>query len=175
MRTVTLIALIFIAAPFVRVAVQDGETRLSQWPNGQVRSQIEARRNLQGRMEREGRAEVFHEDGTISARGEFGGDLEQGRWNWYSPDGTLSAICDYEDGVGCYRDVRPDGSVLREGTMRGNEREGLWREFYPSGRTKLAGRYLDNLQHGEWTAYTDEDPPRSQRVRFERGVMMEQD
>jgi antitoxin component YwqK of YwqJK toxin-antitoxin module len=174
MRTVTLIALVFLVAPFVRVAVQDTEVRLSHWPNGRVRSQIEARRNLQGQIVREGRAEVFHEDGSISARGRFGDDLEQGRWMWYTPGGALTAVCDYEDGVGDYRDLLPDGRVLRRGTLNGDRRVGVWREYYPSGRIKLEGTYVDDQQHGEWRAYTDEDPPRGQRVRFERGVIVEQ-
>ena len=152
MRTVTLIALIFLAAPFVRVAVQGTEVRQSHWPNGNVRSQIEARRDLQGRMIRDGRAELYHEDGTPSARGNFEDDHEQGRWTWFSPEGRVVAICDYDDGVGLYRDLLPDGRVLREGTMVG---------------------IIEVLKHLLDTAYTDEDPPRSQSVRFEHGEIVE--
>lgn len=173
MRTVTLIALIFLAAPFVRVAVQGTEVRQSHWPNGKVRSQIEARRNLQGRMIRDGRAELFHEDGSVSARGNFGNDHEQGRWTWYTPDGRLTAVAEYVDGAGAYRDMLPDGRTLREGTLVGQAREGHWREYYPSGRVKLEGNYLNDVQHGRWNAYSDEDPPIRQTVRFEHGEIVE--
>ena len=175
MRTITLIALVFLAAPFVRVAVQDSETRQSFWPNGRVRSQIEAHRDLQGKLVREGRAELYHEDGSPSARGAFEDDRESGRWTWYDPSGRVTAICDYVDGEGHYRDLFPDGRTLREGQLVGQARNGHWREYYPSGRVKLEGGYLDDVQHGVWTAYTDEDPPRQQTVRFEHGEIVERD
>lgn len=173
MRIVTLIALIFLVAPFVRVAAQGTEVRQSHWPNGKVRSQIEAKRNLQGRMIREGRAELYHEDGSISARGNFADDAEQGRWTWFTPDGRMTAVADYVDGVGRYRDVLPDGRTLREGTLIGQAREGHWVEYYPSGRKKLEGGYLDDVQHGRWTAYSDADPPQTQSVDFEHGEIVE--
>jgi len=173
MRIVTLIALIFLAAPFVRVQVQDAEIRLTHWPNGQVRSQIEARRNLQGRMIRDGRAQLFHEDGSLWGRGDFTNDQEQGRWVWFDPGGEVSAVCDYIDGAGKYHDLLPNGKVLREGKMIGTAREGQWREYYPSGRVKLEGGYLNDQQHGRWTAYTDQDSPVSETVRFEHGEIVE--
>ena len=173
MRIVTLIALVFLAAPFVRVAVEEPEVRISHWPNGNRRSQIEARRTLQGDMVREGRVQLFAEDGSLAADGMFRDDLEHGRWVWYTPEGVLKGVCNYVAGKGPYRDLRPDGGILREGTLRGDVREGMWREYYPDGRVKLEGPYVDDQQHGSWTAYTDEDPPRSRTVRFERGVIVE--
>ena len=173
MRIVTLIALIFLDAPFVRVQVQDAEVRLTHWPNGQLRSQIEARRNLQGRMIRDGEAHFFHEDGRPWGRGGFANDQEQGRWVWFDPDGEVSAVCEYIDGVGKYHALLPNGQVLREGKMIGTAREGQWREYYPSGRVKLEGGYLNDQQHGRWTAYTDQDPPVSETVRFEHGEIVE--
>ena len=94
---------------------------------------------------------------------------------WFEPDGAIKAVCDYIDGVGQYRDVTPDGRVVREGKMVGTAREGHWKEYYPSGRLKLEGGYLDDRQHGRWTAYSDEDPPRSQTVLFEHGEIVERE
>lgn len=173
MRILTLIALVLLAAPFVRVAVQEPELRASHWPNGNPRSKMEARVDLRGETIRDGRVQLFHEDGSLATEGRFEDDLEQGRWLWFTPEGVLQATCDYDRGVGHYRDLRPDGSVVREGTLVGDQREGLWREYYPSGRVKLEGRYLDGEQHGVWTAWSDEDPPRSRSVRFEHGEIVE--
>lgn len=173
MRTLTLIALVFLAAPFVRVAMQEPQLRASHWPNGNPRSKMEARVNLRGETIRDGRVQLFHEDGSLSAEGRFENDLEQGRWLWFTPDGTLKATCDYDQGTGHYRDLRPDGSVLREGRVTGDVREGLWREYYPSGRLKLEGRYRDGEQNGVWTAWSDEDEPRTRSVVFENGVIVE--
>ena len=172
MRTVTLIALVFLAAPFVRVAMQGTELRASYWPNGRPRSQIEAHRNLQGELIRDGRVQLFHEDGSLSAQGLFRDDLEQGRWVWYTYDGVVKGICEYSAGIGHYRELTPDGRVLREGSLHGDDREGHWREYYPDGRVKLEGDYLENQQHGDWTAWTDEDPPRFRSVRFEHGEIV---
>ena len=169
MRTVTLIALVFLAAPFVRVATQGTELRASYWPNGRPRSQIEAHRDLQGELIRDGRVQIFHEDGSLSAQGSFRDDLETGRWVWYTPEGVVTGICEYSAGVGHYRELTPDGRVLREGSLHGDDREGRWREYYPSGRVKLEGDYVNNRPHGDWTAWSDEDPPRSRTVRFEHG------
>ncbi len=172
MRTVTLIAMVFLAAPFVRVAMQDTELRASYWPNGKPRSQIEAHRNLQGELVRHGRVQLFHEDGTLSVRGRFQDDLEHGRWIWYTPDGVVKGICEYSAGIGHYRDLMPDGKLLREGSLHGDDREGHWVEYYPDGRVKLEGEYQSDQQHGDWTAWSDEDPQRSRTVRFEHGEMV---
>ena len=155
--------------------MQGTEERLAYWPNGNVQSRMEARRNLQGEVIRDGRAVLFREDGALSARGQFVDDLEQGRWTWYDPEGRPRAYCDYVDGVGEYKDVFPDGRTLREGQVVGLRRVGHWREYYPSGRLKLEGGYVDDQQHGEWTAYTDEDPPRVNRARFDHGQLVERD
>jgi antitoxin component YwqK of YwqJK toxin-antitoxin module len=175
MRSISLIALIFLTAPFVRVAVQDSQYRASHWPNGNPRSTMEARINLRGETIRDGRFQLFHENGALATEGRYKDDLEDGRWLRYTADGVLRAICDYEAGVGHFRALRPDGSVLREGKVVGETREGVWREYYPSGRLRLEGPYLDGEQHGVWTAYTDEDPPRSRTERFEHGEMVESD
>lgn len=173
MRTVTLIAMIFLAAPFVRVAVQEPDLRASYWPNGNPRSKMEAHRNLQGNMVREGRVQLFHEDGVLSTQGMYRDDLEHGRWTWYTPDGKVKGTCEFSAGIGHYREQFPDGRLLREGTLHGDVREGLWREYYPSGRVKLEGHYLHDEQHGEWSAWSDEESPGSRTVRFEHGVMVE--
>ena len=175
MRTLTLIAVVFLAAPFVRVAVQDTELRASHWPNGKQRSLMEARVNLRGETVRDGRFQLFHENGSLATDGRYENDLEHGRWMRYSPDGELTAICEYEHGVGHYRMLRPDGSVLREGRVVGETREGLWREYHPSGRVKLEGEYVDGEQHGVWTAWSDEEPARSRSVRFDHGTIVERD
>lgn len=172
MRTVTLIALIFLAAPFVRVAVQGSELRGAHYPNGNPRSRMEAHRNLQGDMVRHGRVQLFYEDGSLWTNGRYEDDLEQGRWQWYTPDGVLKAICDYDAGKGRYREVTPGGQVIREGVLHGDAREGIWREYWPSGRLKLQGRYLDDVQHGKWIASSDEDPPQTREVEFDHGVVV---
>ncbi|RKZ11508.1 hypothetical protein DRQ32_05780 [bacterium] len=175
MRTITLIALVFLAAPFVRVAVQGSELRGAHWPNGNPRSKMEAHRNLQGEMVRHGRIQLFYEDGSLWSNGHFDNDLEQGRWQWYTQDGILKSVCDYESGVGQYRDLTPAGRIVREGTMEGDTRQGPWREYWPSGRLKLEGRYVDDIQHGRWTAWSDEAPARQASALYEHGTIVEPD
>lgn len=172
MRTITLVALVFLAAPFIRVAVQGSELRATYYTNGNPESRMEAHRNLQGELIRDGRVQLYHEDGSLKASGRYRDDVEDGRWEWYSPEGQLNAICEYTAGLGQYRDLAPDGRVAREGNVEGAGRVGVWREYWPSGRIRLEGSYLDNVQHGTWTAFSDEEPPRTEQLTFDHGQIV---
>lgn len=169
MRTVLLISLLFLVAPWLRSELVGETIHTTYWPGGRPRTEQAYRLNLSGERIPHGRHVTYHENGARSIEGIYRDGQRQGLWQWRDENGTEQAECRYENDVGQFVSRFPGGQVYLAGTYHGSRRSGIWTEYYTSGRKRLQGEYRDNRQHGIWTAWSDEDTPREMLSEWQDG------
>ena len=102
-----IVALLAVAAAFLLIAygndlrAQRGR-QLSYWPSGKVRTQGEALRYPDGRLEKNGPYTEFHENGAIHLKGRYRQGKAEGPWREYDAGGVLRK-------EGSYREGKPHG------------------------------------------------------------------
>jgi antitoxin component YwqK of YwqJK toxin-antitoxin module len=169
MRTLILIAALFLAAPWVRSQLAGERTQATHWPNGQLQTLQTYRYGLSGEKILHGRHAMFSESGTPLVEGAYRHGTADGSWQWWYEDGTKRAECVYREGQGNYVSWHPNGKIFLRGTYQNGKRIGLWTEYYPSGRKRLQGEYREDRQHGTWTGWTDSSPSQAAQSEWRDG------
>jgi len=96
-------AIAAVAAAFLVVAwgndlrARSGR-QVETWPSGKLRSEAEALRYPDGRVEREGPYTEYHESGAVHLRGQYHHGLPEGRWREYDEKGVLRKEGSYHKG-----------------------------------------------------------------------------
>ncbi len=160
MRTLIVIAVIFLVAPWVRSRVTPERILATHWPGGNPRTYVTSVLDASGRFVREGHYVSYYENGTKACEGRYSRNVREGLWRWWYDTGEPLGRCFYRHDEGIMTNWSKDGTLLQQGPVRVEVRDGEWTEYYPSGRKRLVGTFRNGVKHGTWTFYTDEDPPR---------------
>ena len=99
---------------------------------------------------------VYHDNGTMQAKGAFKNGKQNGVWiTWH-----------------------PNGNKASEGFYIEGKLDGDWQKWYPNGTPEGKGAYRNNYADGKWTMWFPDGKKRSEGViRFERkqGIWKEWD
>ncbi|MCA8910426.1 MAG: hypothetical protein KDB82_01880 [Planctomycetes bacterium] len=154
-------------------------------PNGQV-AWTGTYRRWQGdtNESKSGHWVLYHEDGTLSERGDyddFGTKL--GKWEYFDEEGWLREVRNERSGAGdtIIRETRPkdppegvqmnpeqmngtwiwiDGrSTLRRAYVVNDGFMGKYSEYYPDGSLKMQGELHGQIREGAWTIYSTTGKP----------------
>lgn len=92
----------------------------------------------------------YHKNGKIESEGKYVEGLPQGQWKWYYENGK-SRRQDYyrrgkEDGESV--EMNEEGNIISQGEYVAGYREGEW--FYHVGDHIEKGSYVDGERDGEW-------------------------
>jgi antitoxin component YwqK of YwqJK toxin-antitoxin module len=170
MRTLLLILVVFLVAPWVRATVTPSRPLLRFWPNGKPKERTMSRLDVNGRWVEEGPYQSWYASGRPELEGMNRNGKPSGQWRGWYETGEPFVECQYEDGVGEFVWRYPTGQVLRRGYRDENDVSvGRWTEWYPSGRKRWEGEFLEGERHGAWTHWTDETPPRVAREVWRHG------
>jgi antitoxin component YwqK of YwqJK toxin-antitoxin module len=169
MRTLVVIAMLFVFSPWIRSWVASEELTTETWPNGLDRVLQAFRLDASGQRVAQGRYAAWYQSGAPLVEGRYVHGHREGLWRWWYEDGRKLGECDYEKGVGIYRGWHPNGGIYLRGRYEDDQRVGVWIEFYPSGRKRLQGSYKDGRQEGIWTAWTDSDPQQAAQSEWHDG------
>jgi antitoxin component YwqK of YwqJK toxin-antitoxin module len=102
------------------------------------------------------RAELFHENGSTAAKGNYVGRVKDSVWNYYSEtDGSLRLKEIYVDGVlhGKVCSYYPDSTVSEEITWKHGSREGSWVQYYEDGTVRLRSTYVNDRLNGPYQVF----------------------
>jgi len=88
-----------------------------------------------------------------AAEGPLDGDLQQGEWSFWHPNGQLEARGGYtrDERDGPWTHWYEDGTLRMRGAYRGERQEGIWEFWHPNGQPSCRGEYRVGREHGEWT------------------------
>lgn len=106
-----------------------------------------------GRVERHGKEQVYHGDGTLKWEREYDHDSPSGSWNSYYADGSPRSEYTYagssvETTMSFYHQ---GGQLSARGPARNGVREGGWVFLYVDGVLRQEGRYREGRRLGVWT------------------------
>ena len=116
-----------------------------------------------------------HHDGSPKASGRFLTGVPDGKWIETFPDGQLRQQITYKLGLpnGLFLVAYPNGQEEEKGMMEHGLKEGLWKYFFKDGQMKASGIFRHDLEEGIWR-YWQEDGKLLRKVRFEKGVAVEE-
>jgi antitoxin component YwqK of YwqJK toxin-antitoxin module len=170
MRTLLVVLLVFLAAPWVRATVTPARPQLRFWPSGQVKEEVWSRLDVNGEWVDEGRYRSWYENGSRQLEGENHHGKPTGVWHGWYETGQDFVESRYTHGMGEFVWWYPSGKVLREGLRDENDvAQGRWTEWYPSGRKRMEGEFVNGERNGEWTFWTDENSPRVSHQTWRHG------
>jgi len=111
----------------------------------------------------------YHKNGKVESEGKYVEGLPQGQWKWYYDNGN-SRRQDYyrrgkEDGESIEKDK--DGNIISHGHFINGYRDGEW--FYHVGDHTEKGSYIDGEKNGDWI-YEYEDGKINFEGEYIRGL-----
>lgn len=133
--------------------------------------------------ELEGPSSDYHENGALSAEGEYRNGKKVGPWRAFHPGGqprlevthddagekhghemhwhancvqALDAHWDHGKKTGHWVKRLPNNNKLEEGDYSADQRTGTWTFWHKKGPKLETGPYVDGLRHGTWTEFTFE-------------------
>ncbi|MGC8865582.1 MAG: toxin-antitoxin system YwqK family antitoxin [Bacteroidales bacterium] len=147
-------------------------------------------------------AELYNEDGLLTARGSYFREQKDGEWKYFIPgkkllsavefwqagqpagtwkiyflnDTVVSEYWSYAGGKkqGPWRQFFIDSSPRLEANYNNDELDGKYRVFYPGGKIRVEGLYNRGLRVGEWKYYT-EDGQLKRREWYEQGTQVKEE
>ncbi|MBT3750915.1 MAG: hypothetical protein HOB84_05995 [Candidatus Marinimicrobia bacterium] len=124
---------------------------------------------------------------------QYQNDIPDGRWEEYKI--LVKKRITYQNGImqGNYKELNVKNQVQIEGTYENDKKDGAWNELlkngyrehvvysmgkrdglytlnFPSGRTQIAGEYLDGNKHDEWITQNEERQI-LKKEHFEKGML----
>jgi antitoxin component YwqK of YwqJK toxin-antitoxin module len=143
-------------------------------------------------------AEVYDDNGLLSAKGVYNGKEKDSIWNYYNTgkniikteeykngklngkatifykDGKIYDEKFYVDGTeqGDWKEYFPTGILILQTTLDKGKRNGIYQKYYGSGNIEMKGNYINDLPDGTWEYYT-EDGKKSTLV-FKNGEAVNQ-
>lgn len=134
------------------------------YDDGSVRARGDYENNL-----RAGDWVFYHRNGKVESEGKYVNGLPQGQWKWFYDNGVLRRKDYYrrgrEDGESI--ETAPDGRVITQGEYENGLREGPW--FYHVGDHIEKGNYVDGERDGKWI-YEYEDGSLNYEGEYLRGM-----
>jgi len=105
--------------------------------------------------------ELRHPDGALYERGEWSGELRDGRTRSLFPDGRPERDVGYRAGLreGAWSVWNADGVLVLEGRYAAGMRQGEWIERHDSGAVKSRGHYVAGDKDGVWTLGREDGTP----------------
>lgn len=93
-------------------------------------------------------------EGKTCSIGSYLDDQPAGRWRRFAADGT-ETVLEYPmpDGVEHVLEMWDDGSLRREGWLRGGKPDGLWVTHHHSGRTRAVASFRAGEPYGAFSTY----------------------
>ena len=91
--------------------------------------------------------------GQPDATGLWRDDLQDGRWTWWWPDGSVRHLGSYARGerTGRWRSWHQTGHLQVVGDYALDRQEGLWQLWFPDGTLRAIGSWRHGIKHGYWT------------------------
>ncbi|SMO69475.1 Antitoxin component YwqK of the YwqJK toxin-antitoxin module [Saccharicrinis carchari] len=102
-----------------------------------------------------GAAELYSEDGKLTAKGFYDGTHKDSVWQYFSPQGILYTTESYKDSLknGLTTYYYKDGSVAEEIEWKDDNKEGIWRKYHENGRLKMTSAHKNDHIEGEYILY----------------------
>lgn len=111
----------------------------------------------------------YHKNGTVESEGKYVNGLPQGQWKWFYETGVLRRKDYYrrgrEDGESV--ETSEDGRVITQGEYENGLKQGYW--FYHVGDHVEKGNYVDGDRDGKWV-YEYEDGSLNYEGEYLRGI-----
>ncbi|MFM7023602.1 MAG: hypothetical protein ACKOXB_11560 [Flavobacteriales bacterium] len=98
----------------------------------------------------------YNEYGNMDSKGALKKDYRTGRWEFYYPNGDISAIGTYDEYgqlSGTYEEYYHNGTVKSKTTYENGEFNGPYSYYYENGKLQTEGWYINGEHAGEWTWY----------------------
>ncbi len=83
----------------------------------------------------------YYEDGSVKSVSVYKGGMKDGKFEEYSPRGTITSTKVYKEDVLAAEGV--------EDTL--GRQQGEWKEYHPNGQMRSKGEYKDGFRIGDWT------------------------
>lgn len=109
---------------------------------------------------RQGQWELYHPNGSISQIGEYNQGLQVGEWKHYNLKGDIILIGHYNDlgqKDGNWIEFHNSGKKLMEGQYASGQKTGLWTSWpYDNNETFYwQGEFVASVKSGEWKWYSE--------------------
>ena len=103
----------------------------------------------------EGPAKFYHENGALSADGNYKNDLKDGPWKYYSNEGRYTGTTSYKDELrnGFFEIYFENGKLQQRGAMTNDLKSGEWEFYHENAQLSQEGNYKDDLGHGDFVYY----------------------
>jgi len=101
-------------------------------------------------------AELYYQNGTLAAKGNYYRQAKDSMWNYYSYyTGDLMCSENYARGIkeGSSFIYYPSGQVAEIQLWKDNLREGKWIQFYEDSTLRQESEYLNGNLHGRYILY----------------------
>lgn len=159
--------------------------------NGKIKAQLHHSPNTDMAS-----AELFDENGTRYAKGNYKGTVKDSTWNYYNnlqlvgqenyTDGVKNgkSLTFFENGVpasetnwingmlnGVSRNFYPSGKKKMEVMYRQGKRQGLNLIYYESGQTQIKGQYNNDLPDETWK-FMDANGNEKYELKYKAGVLL---
>ncbi len=108
-----------------------------------------------------GVAELFGEDGKLTAKGFYMETIKDSLWSYFSPQGILYTTENYKNGLmhGPTTYYYKDGSVSQEIEWKQGLKDGPWKKYHENGQVKLSSEHKDDKIEGEYIIYFPNGKP----------------
>jgi len=113
----------------------------------------------------------YDDYGHLSSKGEFKNGKRIGRWEFYYPNGEISAIGTYTiagDFDGLYENYYQSGVVKDRSYYNNGMLNGRYTSYHENGRVKSEGWYKEGQNAGQWMWYYSNGMP-EQKSYFTNG------
>jgi antitoxin component YwqK of YwqJK toxin-antitoxin module len=143
-------------------------------------------------------AEIFDENGLISAKGVYQGKEKDSIWTYFNPekkvirteeyrngklngkstifykDGAVYDEKNYVDGLeqGSWKEYFKNGNLMLQANLTNGKRSGLYTKYFSSGNIEMKGNYIEDLPEGTWEYYTEKG--KKQILIFKNGQVENQ-
>lgn len=138
-----------------------------KFPNGNIESVGYLRNN-----KKNGKAQSFYINGVLKEEGEWVDDKQEGVWNYYRDDGSLSAIVNFkndtQDGVSTF--YNPNKLVNEESVFVAGLLNGVTKKYYDNGRLKEVSNWLSGKREGVTIIY-DSATLNETKLNYSKGVL----
>ncbi|MCX6183044.1 MAG: hypothetical protein NT150_14080 [Bacteroidetes bacterium] len=115
----------------------------------------------------------YNEYGNIDSKGPIKKGFRVGRWEFYYPNGEISAIGMYNDLgelEGTYEEYYKGGVIKSKTTYQKDQFTGPYIAYFPNGKVETEGWYVNGQHVGEWTWYYINGKPKQRNYYIDDEV-----
>jgi antitoxin component YwqK of YwqJK toxin-antitoxin module len=134
------------------------EVQETKWPNGNLKTRTEGKKDADGNFIRHGTSTVWYENGQKKSEQRFTDGVPNGPRNTWYIEGRKWTEGEYVDGLedGTWRAWYPDGTPQTEWTMARGVWHGLYTEWHTNGKKRIEVEFVQGKRQGPVTTWDEQ-------------------